>query len=216
MQSRSDASDVRCDVFRRARAIAAAALLAAVAACGGGGGGDASSSAPGTAAAPAASTPPGGSATGGTTTAASTCDLPDFRASLLARINQVRAAGANCGSDGVFGAAAPLAWNELLTAAADGHSKDMAAKNYFSHTSADGRTLGDRVSATGYAWTMLGENIAAGHATTNAVMDGWIASPGHCANLMNASFAEVGVACVSGAAGDAYPTYWTMDLGRPR
>ena len=213
MPARSRAGDTCCDVFRHARAIAAAALAAAVAACGGGGG-DASSSAPGPAA-PAASTPAGGTATGGTTTA-STCNLPDFRASLLARINQVRAAGANCGSDGVFGAAPPLAWNDLLTAAADGHSKDMAAKNYFSHTSADGRTLGDRVSAAGYAWTMLGENIAAGYATTNAVMDGWIASPGHCANLMNASFAEVGVACVPGAAADTYSTYWTMDLGRPR
>jgi uncharacterized protein YkwD len=198
-------------VFRHARAIAAAALAAAVAACGGGGG-DASS-APGSAAAPAASTPTGG---GTTTTVASTCSLPDFRTGLLARINQVRAAGANCGSDGVFGAAPPLVWNDLLTAAADGHSKDMAAKNYFSHTSADGRTLGDRVSATGYAWTMLGENIAAGYATTNAAMDGLIASPGHCANLMNASFAEVGVACVPGTAGDTYSTYWTMDLGRPR
>jgi uncharacterized protein YkwD len=47
-------------------------------------------------------------------------------------------------------------------------------------------------------------------------MDGWIASPGHCANLMNASFVEVGVACVPGTAGDTYSTYWTMDLGRPR
>jgi uncharacterized protein YkwD len=212
VQARFEASDPRCDALRRGRAIAAAALLAAVAACGGGGG-DASPSAPGSAAAPAASMPTGG---GTTTTAASTCNLPDFRTSLLARINQVRAAGANCGSDGVFGAAPPLAWNDLLTSAADGHSKDMAAKNYFSHTSADGRTLGDRVSATGYAWTMLGENIAAGYATTNAVMDGWIASPGHCANLMNASFAEVGVACVPGAAADTYSTYWTMDLGRPR
>ncbi len=47
-------------------------------------------------------------------------------------------------------------------------------------------------------------------------MDGWIASPGHCANLMNAGFAEIGVACVPGGAGATYSTYWTMDLGRPR
>jgi uncharacterized protein YkwD len=92
----------------------------------------------------------------------------------------------------------------------------LAAQNYFSHTSADGRTLADRVNATGYAWSSLGENIAAGYPTVNAVMDGWIASPGHCANLMNAGFAEVGVACVPGRAGDTYSTYWTMDLGRPR
>ena len=135
---------------------------------------------------------------------------------MLARINQVRASGANCGADGVFGAAAPLAWNDKLTVAAEGHSQDMAAKNYFSHTSADGRTLADRVTATGYAWSSLGENIAAGYPGVNAVMDGWIASPGHCANLMNAGFAEVGVVCVPGVAGDTFSTYWTMDLGRPR
>ena len=85
----------------------------------------------------------------------STCNLPDFRAGLLARINQVRASGADCGVDGVFGAAAPLVWNDKLTLAADGHSQDMATRNYFSHTSADGRTLADRVNARatrGAAW----------------------------------------------------------------
>lgn len=198
-----------CD---RVRTVAAVTLAGVVAGCGGGDSGGMPAT-PGTAALPAASAPASAPGSGGT---ASTCNLPDFRASLLARINQVRAGGANCGSDGVFGAAPAVAWNDLLTAAADGHSKDMAAKNYFSHTSADGRTLADRVNATGYAWTSLGENIAAGYPTVNAVMDGWIASPGHCANLMNAGFAEVGVACVAGAAGDTYSTYWTMDLGRPR
>ena len=168
--------------------------------------------APTPAAAPAASAP---SATPATSTG-STCNLADFRASVLARINQVRAGGANCGADGVFGAAAPLTWNDKLTAAAEGHSQDMAAKNYFSHTSADGRTLAERVTATGYAWSTLGENIAAGYPGVNAVMDAWIASPGHCANLMNAGFAEVGVVCVPGVAGDTFSTYWTMDLGRPR
>ena len=111
---------------------------------------------------------------------------------------------------------APVVWNDKLTLAAEGHSQDMAAKNYFSHTSADGRTLGDRVNATGYSWSSLGENIAAGYPTINAVMEGCIASPGHCANLMHAGFAEVGVVCVPGAPGDTYSTYWTMDLGRPR
>ena len=62
----------------------------------------------------------------------------------------------------------------------------------------------------------LGENIASGYRTVDAVMNGWIASPGHCANLMNAGFAEVGVACVPGVAGNTYATYWTMELGRPR
>jgi uncharacterized protein YkwD len=48
------------------------------------------------------------------------------------------------------------------------------------------------------------------------VMDGWIASAGHCANLMNPRFKEVGVSCVPGTASSRYNTYWTMNLGAPR
>jgi uncharacterized protein YkwD len=202
----------RPTLLRATRALVAGATSAVVAACGGGG-----DAAPSTSQAPAPAASAAASAPSSASSAAfSTCGLPNFQASLLARINQVRATGADCGSDGVFPAAPQLAWNDRLALAADGHAKDMSAKNYFSHTSADGRTLADRVNASGYAWLALGENIAAGYPGVNAVMDGWIASPGHCANLMNAAFAEVGVACVPGAAGDTYANYWTMDLGRPR
>ena len=196
---------------RAQRGVIASVLCALLASCGGGGDSAVPAGGP-TGEAPAASTP----ASSPAATVGSTCNLANFRAAVLARINQVRASGANCGSDGVFGAAAPVAWNDKLTLAAEGHSQDMAAKNYFSHTSADGRTLADRVDATGYAWSSLGENIAAGYPGINAVMDAWIASPGHCANLMNSGFAEVGVVCVPGGAADTYSTYWTMDLGRPR
>jgi uncharacterized protein YkwD len=194
------------------RSLLAATVCAALASCGGGG----DDAAPAASLGGSASPPAGASSGGAAATTASTCNLLDFQVGLLTRINQVRASGADCGSDGVFGAAAALVWNDKLTAAADAHSEDMAAKDYFSHTSADGRTLADRIDATGYAWTSVGENIAAGYPTVDSVIDGWIASPGHCANLMNAGFAEVGVACVPGAAGDAYSTYWTMDFGRPR
>ncbi len=182
-------------------------LLALLAACGGGGGDPAPTAADAPAGAPAA--PPASAVR-------STCNLPDFGAALLARINQARLAGASCGSAGSFAPTTPLAWNALLTLAADGHSLDMAAANYFSHTSADGRSMSDRVGATGYAWGSLGENIAAGYASVDAVMDGWLASPGHCANLLAPRFTEVGVACAPGAAGARYPNYWTMNLGAPR
>jgi uncharacterized protein YkwD len=201
------------------RAGATLALLALLAACGGGGdpapatagtptGSPAPSPTPAPPPAPAPSPPPSG--------VLSTCNLPDFAAALLARINQARAAGANCGSSGNFAPIAALAWHALLTQAADGHSQDMAAANYFSHTSADGRTLSDRVGATGYAWRSIGENIAAGYGSVDAVMDGWLASPGHCANIMSPNFADVGVACVPGTSGARYPTYWTMNLASPR
>jgi len=187
---------------------AALLSLAALAACGGGG--DATPAA----AAPVATG--GGANPPAPPVAASTCGLPDFAASALARINQLRAAGADCRSAGRFAPAGALAWNALLTQAADGHSQDMAAKNYFSHISADGRSLSDRINATGYAWSSIGENIAAGYSTVDIVMDGWMSSDGHCANIMNAAFAEVGLACVPGIASSSYSTYWTMDLAHAR
>ena len=131
------------------------------------------------------------------------------------RINQYRAAGASCRTAGQFAAAPPLTWNAKLTQAATGHSQDMAAQNYFSHTSLDGRTLADRINATSYLWSTIGENIAAGYPTVNAVVDGWMASDGHCANVMNPNFSEMGLACIASSS-SAYSTYWTMDAGRPR
>jgi uncharacterized protein YkwD len=84
----------------------------------------------------------------------------------------------------------------------------MAAKNYFSHTSQDGRTMADRVNSETYAWTMLGENIALGQTTEKQVMESWINSPGHCKNIMNAGFTEVGFG--------REKNYWTQNFGRPR
>ena len=109
-----------------------------------------------------------------------------------------------------------MAWNDLLTQAATGHSQDMQAQNYFSHTSLDGRTFAQRIRAQGYTGSFIGENIAAGYPTPKAVMDAWMGSPGHCANIMKADFVDMGVACVPGGQGNTYITYWTMDLGHPR
>jgi uncharacterized protein YkwD len=142
--------------------------------------------------------------------------LPNFVAVSLERINQMRAAGADCGSSGRFAPAPAVTWNAQLTQAADGHSRDMATQNYFSHTSLDGSSMSARVNATGYTWSRLGENIAAGYGSVSDVMQGWLTSPGHCANLMNPDFTEVGLACAAGAPKANYPTYWTMNLGRAR
>jgi uncharacterized protein YkwD len=128
-------------------------------------------------------------------------------------INQARAASRTCGST-VYPAAAPLTWNGKLFDASAGHSSDMAAQNYFSHTSMDGRTFDQRVTAAGYNWSNIGENIAAGQSTASSVMSAWMGSPGHCSNIMNSRFTEVGVACVNNSS-STYHTYWTMDLGRP-
>ena len=145
----------------------------------------------------------------------STCGHADFVATALARINDVRARGATCGSHGSFGPAPPVAWNVALARAAEAHARDMVARNNFSHAAAPGRTLADRVGAAGYRWSSLGENIAGGYPSIDAVVAGWVRSPGHCRNLMTAKFTEVGLACVPGTESSKYPNYWTLNLGRP-
>lgn len=200
--------DASSHPLARARQSAAALLFALLAACGGGG----SDPQPAAAAAPA---PPASGPSGGAgATATGTCSLANFNAGVLARVNQYRAAGASCGSRGAYAPAQGLSWHLALTQAADSHSRDMVANNFFSHTGANGSSAGQRITAAGYNWSSYGENIAAGQASINEVVDGWMASDGHCANIMNAAFVDIGVACVPGSASTAYRTYWTMDLGR--
>ena len=134
---------------------------------------------------------------------------------MLERVNQRRASGASCDTQGSFGPAAPLAWNEPLVVAATAHSTDMATGDYFAHTSPTGTTMADRADSAGDRWSALAENIAAGPASIARAVDGWMTSPGHCANIMNAALRDIAVACVASSTA-TYPTYWTMDLGAPR
>lgn len=146
--------------------------------------------------------------------ASTSCNLPEFKASLLQQINAARATARTCASD-AEPATAALVWNDRLFSAAARHSDDMARQNYFSHTGLDGRTPAQRVSAEGYSWKTVGENIAAGQQTVSAVMAAWLSSPGHCLNIMRADYTEVGVACVVAPSGSTYSRYWTMELARP-
>ena len=204
--------------------VATLSCVAALAACGGGGD-DAAPESPGTTTGSAASTdtpadPAGTGGTGSADTPTATvpatgnCDVANFQADALAQVNAFRAQARMCGKVS-YPAVPPLVWNDKLTQAAYGHSADMAAKNYFSHTSQDGRTYAQRVSATGYAYTDLGENIAAGLSTMTSVMAGWQASEGHCVNLMRPRYTEIGLSCVK-RSGTTYGTYWTMELAKPR
>jgi uncharacterized protein YkwD len=146
----------------------------------------------------------------------STCGLSrtaGFQAEVLARVNALRAAGAVCGAT-VYATAAPLIWNNMLMQAADNHSSDMAKNNYFSHNSLNGTSMGQRLLDAGYSFSALGENIAAGDSTVQGTVARWLDSPGHCQNMMNPVYREIGVACVHSDTA-TYGTYWTMDLGRP-
>ncbi|MDF3036562.1 MAG: hypothetical protein K0S28_1836 [Paucimonas sp.] len=133
---------------------------------------------------------------------------------MLTLVNQARSNTRMCGTT-FYNAAPPLRWNTNLTTAAYGHSLDMATNNYFSHTSLDGRTFSQRITNAGYAWSAAGENIAAGQTSVSSVMNGWLNSPGHCANIMNATYVDIGVACERNDS-STYKLYWTMNLARPR
>lgn len=145
-----------------------------------------------------------------------TCGLPGFQAELLEAVNAVRQSGASCGTRGAMPPVAALAWHPLLAQAALGHGQDMVSRNFFSHTGSNSSDVGDRVAAAGYAATRAGENLGAGQRSVASVMAAWLASEGHCANLMNAAYRELGVACVQGGTANPYPTYWTMVLATPR
>jgi len=107
-----------------------------------------------------------------------------------------------------------LAVSDTLTAAAKWMSSDMAARNYFAHTSLDGRSPTQRMADAGYpaftTWT--GEDLAAGFTATADVLNGWINSPAHLAVLMNSRYRAIGVGR-SFAAGSTYGSYWTADFG---
>ena len=106
-----------------------------------------------------------------------------------------------------------LAWHDALFRAARGHSDDMATLDYFSHTSLDGRTPADRITAAGYPWNTYGENIAAGYSTPEAVMLGWMNSSGHRANILSTTFCELGVGYAFNPS-SKYSHYWTQNFGR--
>ena len=132
---------------------------------------------------------------------------------LLELINSARAQPRQCGTQ-AFSATTPLAWNATLASAALDHTRSMANNNFFDHKDRDGRTPGDRAELAGYSGQLVGENIAAGQDTPRKVLDGWLSSPGHCANLMNPQFSELGAAYAVDPKSDA-GIYWTSLFGTP-
>ncbi|WP_329440018.1 CAP domain-containing protein [Streptomyces sp. NBC_01426] len=104
-----------------------------------------------------------------------------------------------------------LTANARLTSAAQSYTEVMARSGELSHTGPDGSTMSGRISATGYKWSATGENIARGQADATAVMDSWMKSPGHRANILNCNFTEIGVGVVQ-----AGGPWWTQDFARPQ
>ncbi|MDQ1832705.1 CAP domain-containing protein [Massilia scottii] len=133
---------------------------------------------------------------------------------ILEAVNRARASARDCGAQ-AFDAAPPLAWNEELASTALGHSSDMAKQRYFSHAGKDGRMVGERALETGYRWRRIGENIAVGQDSADEVVAGWLDSPGHCANVMDGQFTDMGAGYAINQAGQSARVYWTQVLAAP-
>lgn len=133
---------------------------------------------------------------------------------VLERVNQARSQPRRCGQQS-FASAPPLRLAPVLQRAAQLHAQDMARGGFMAHEGSDGSTASDRADRVGYDWRTVGENVAAGPETPEQVVQGWLHSPDHCANIMQPAFTEMGLAF---AINERSPMgiYWAQVFGRPR
>jgi hypothetical protein len=113
-----------------------------------------------------------------------------------------------------FQPAPPMRLSGTLANVAFGHAADMAKHGYFEHQDLQGRSPADRVRAIGYREKLVGENIAYGPKSAEEVVQGWLSSPGHCENIMDPRFAEMGIAYAPGQASKR-GLYWVQLLADP-
>ncbi len=91
----------------------------------------------------------------------------------------------------------PLSSNTALSNSARMKANDMCAKDYWAHTAPDGATGWTFMSQAGYDYVVAGENLAKDFGDDTSVIAGWMASPGHRANILNKSYLEIGVSTVN-------------------
>jgi uncharacterized protein YkwD len=132
----------------------------------------------------------------------------------LQLVNDARARGARCGERS-FAPAPPVKLSGILGTVAFGHAADMAQHNYFEHQDLSGRSPAERVRAAGYEEKLVGENIAYGPKSAEEVVQGWLDSPGHCENIMDPRFAEMGIAFAAGHSSKR-GLYWVQLLVAPK
>ena len=160
-------------------------------------------------------------------------DIPPLSKALikeyLYEINRVRTQPQDCGTHGKYGATEPLKWSDKLYKSSYEHTYDLAYSGKFAHTGSGteydwtGTVLGrasrlsERIETYGYDWHYIGENIGAGTVidTPRKMVQGWLESDGHCINLMNPNFKEVGMAMIRNSEGK-YTHYWTQNFGTER
>jgi uncharacterized protein YkwD len=131
----------------------------------------------------------------------------------LALVNARRAEGADCRTAGNFAPSEPLAMDPALRCAARVHSADMDAREFFEHTNPSGESPFERMENAGYAFSTAGENIDGGATDAEAVMQQWMGSDGHCSNIMNPAFRDIGIGYHPGG---EYGHLWTQTFAAPR
>jgi uncharacterized protein YkwD len=141
-------------------------------------------------------------------------EAPALANRALQLVNAARAGGTRCGAH-LFAAAPPLRLSVTLASVAFGHAADMANHDYFEHEDLAGLSPADRVRAAGYGEKLVGENIAYGPKSADEVVEGWLSSPGHCENIMDPRFAEMGIAYAPGRSGRR-GLFWVQLLADPK
>jgi uncharacterized YkwD family protein len=104
----------------------------------------------------------------------------------------------------------PLKMNATLNKSAQAKSQDMHDKHYFDHNSPTYGTPFQMMNKFGYKYSYAGENIAQGQKTPKEVMDAWMNSAGHRANILNSNYTEIGIGYVADG------NYWTQQFGKPQ
>ena len=104
--------------------------------------------------------------------------------------------------------ASALSYDAKLAHAAQRHANDMVRNGFFDHKGSNGSSVGQRVTAVGYTWSMVGENIAQGQSSALEALRGWTNSPGHHANNIDPKFTNFGIA----KAGSGSKTTWVLVL----
>jgi uncharacterized protein YkwD len=129
-------------------------------------------------------------------------------------VNEAREQGHRCGNRS-WPRANPVRLSATLSEIARQHALDMARHHYFDHQDLSGRSPADRVKAAGYRERRIAENIAYGTLSIEDVIAGWLNSPGHCENIMDRRFKEMGIAFAQGTE-EHRELYWVQLFADPK
>lgn len=129
---------------------------------------------------------------------------------VLEQTNLKRSESQDCGVHGRQSAAGSLQLNAELLIAAQIHAEDMAEGQFLAHEGSDGSSPFARADRAGYPGQSVGENVARGYANPASVVEGWKNSDGHCINMMNGTYTELGVGHARASDGEQF---WVQLFG---